>query len=153
MPLSALPTCVWLCTTDRRDAAQGAPTLTKHDEAHRNMIGRLAKERVAEAERLAGELSEARAVAEQMRRQYCGASSRRKVLEEEVSPHCSHLLAHGLAPVRPSGTRMANAWLSDAEGVTTSASLHCVCLQLSPPLRPCTPTVTQNIPRPTPFSS
>lgn len=63
---------------------RGEPTLTRHDEAHRNAIGRAAKERAAGVERLTAELAEARAEAEAARRQYCGASSRRKVLEEEV---------------------------------------------------------------------
>lgn len=65
-------------------APQGAPILTKHDEAHRNVIGRAAKERAAEAERLAAELAAVKAAAAAARRQYAGASSRRKVVEDEV---------------------------------------------------------------------
>ena len=67
-----------------RATQQGAPAPTKHDEAHRNAISRLSKERAAETARLAAELAEARGAAEAARRQYAGATSRRKVLEEEV---------------------------------------------------------------------
>jgi hypothetical protein len=78
--------CLLVTSTRKRTARtpQGAPTLTKHDEAHRNTIGRAAKERAAEMERLTAELAEARGAAEQARRQYAGASSRRKVVEDEV---------------------------------------------------------------------
>jgi hypothetical protein len=51
---------------------------------HRNTIGKISKERAAEMERVAAELAATKAAAEQLRRQYAGASSRRKVLEEEV---------------------------------------------------------------------
>jgi len=68
---------------------KGLPTLTKHDEAHRNTIGRLAKERVAEMERLTAELAETKAAEEQLRRQYVGATSRRKVVEDEVRADCA----------------------------------------------------------------
>lgn len=65
-------------------APQGSAAPTKHDEAHRNTIGRLAKERAAEAEALRADLAAARGAVEAARRQYAGASSRRKVVEGEV---------------------------------------------------------------------
>jgi hypothetical protein len=60
-------------------------SLAKHESAHRSVIGKLNKERGAEFERMAGELTTAQREKEQLRLQYAGAASRRKVLEAEVS--------------------------------------------------------------------
>lgn len=64
-------------------------SLAKHETAHRSVIEKMNKERSAEMERMAVELEAARKQAEQLRLQYCGASSRRKVLEAEVRHACS----------------------------------------------------------------
>lgn len=62
----------------------GAASLAKHESAHRSIIGRLNKAKDAELQRMAAELEAAKGAAEQLRLQFTGASSRRKVLEAEV---------------------------------------------------------------------
>jgi hypothetical protein len=64
--------------------ASSSSSLAKHESAHRSVIGKLNKERGAEFERMAGELAAAQREKEQLRLQYAGAASRRKVLEAEV---------------------------------------------------------------------
>lgn len=66
-------------------AAAAPSSLIKHETQHRSVIGKLNKERNAEMERMQAEMEAAKKAAEQLRLQYAGASSRRKVLEEEVS--------------------------------------------------------------------
>lgn len=65
-------------------AAASNSSLAKHESAHRSVIGKLNKERGAEFERMVGELAAAHREKEQLRLQYAGAASRRKVLEAEV---------------------------------------------------------------------
>jgi hypothetical protein len=65
-------------------AVATSSSLAKHESAHRSVIGKLNKERGAEFERMAGELATAQREKEQLRLQYAGAASRRKVLEAEV---------------------------------------------------------------------
>jgi hypothetical protein len=74
------------------DAAAGptgstgpSSSLAKHETAHRNVIGKLNKQKDTELQRMAAELEAAKATTEALRLKYTGASSRRKVLEEEVS--------------------------------------------------------------------
>jgi hypothetical protein len=74
-------------------AANSSSSLAKHENAHRSVIGKLNKERGAEFERMAGELAAAQREKEQLRLQYAGAASRRKVLEAEVG--AGALLAAG----------------------------------------------------------
>lgn len=72
--------------------AAGADTVTtatnmshaKHEAAHRNQISKLNKHKDTELSRMAAELESAKQAAEQLRLKFTGASSRRKVLEEEV---------------------------------------------------------------------
>jgi len=59
-------------------------TLGKHEVAHRMAIKQAARDKTAELDRLTAELASAKADAEQMRSQWQGAVSRRKVLEGEV---------------------------------------------------------------------
>jgi len=63
-----------------------AGSMAKHDTAHRNVIGKQNKQKDSELQRMAEELEAARAASEALRLKFTGASSRRKVLEEEVSP-------------------------------------------------------------------
>jgi hypothetical protein len=67
-------------------AATAGPSssLAKHETAHRNVIGKLNKQKDSELQRMAAELEAAKAATEALRLKYTGASSRRKVLEEEV---------------------------------------------------------------------
>jgi hypothetical protein len=62
-----------------------AGLLARHDAAHRSAIGRANKERVRETERMMSELEAARKSAEDLRLQYTGACSRRKVVETELA--------------------------------------------------------------------
>eukprot|EP00775_Hariotina_reticulata_P012960 gene12960-13089_t len=67
-------------------ATTGVPSsLTRHETAYRSVIGKLSKERAAEMERMASELDESKRAAEQLRLQAAGLTSRKKVLETEVS--------------------------------------------------------------------
>jgi hypothetical protein len=78
-------------------------SLAKHESAHRSVIGKLNKERGAEFERMAGELAFAQREKEQLRLQYAGAASRRKVLEAEVSVserHCWQTCTQLCSPSR-----------------------------------------------------
>jgi hypothetical protein len=76
-------------------------SLAKHESAHRSVIGKLNKERGAEFERMAGELATAQREKEQLRLQYAGAASRRKVLEAEVSCFRAALLADRYTALQP----------------------------------------------------
>lgn len=79
-------------------AGSGGGT-AKHESAHRAVIGKLSKEREAEMGRMAAELEAAKRAAEALRLQYTGASSRRKVLEAEVSSSsCSRRGRAALVP-------------------------------------------------------
>eukprot|EP00879_Flechtneria_rotunda_P011318 GHRR01011823.1.p1 GENE.GHRR01011823.1~~GHRR01011823.1.p1 ORF type:complete len:401 (+),score=204.38 GHRR01011823.1:2000-3202(+) len=72
-----------------KEAGGAAPAassrLQHHDTAHRSVIGKLNKERNAEMERMQAEVAAAKKATEQLRLQYAGASSRRKVLGNEVA--------------------------------------------------------------------
>jgi hypothetical protein len=59
-------------------------SLAKHEAAHRNQISKLNKHKDTELQRMAAEVEASRKAAEQLRLKFTGASSRRKVLEEEV---------------------------------------------------------------------
>jgi hypothetical protein len=60
-------------------------SLAKHEAAHRTQISKANKQKDSELQRMAAELAAAKAATEQLRLKFTGASSRRKVLEEEVS--------------------------------------------------------------------
>lgn len=78
----------------------------KHEAAHRSVIGRLNKAKDAELQRMAAELEAATAAAEQLRLQYTGACSRRKVLEAEVCASAAHA---AVCPVPAGGRRHRQA--------------------------------------------
>lgn len=59
-------------------------SLAKHEAAHRNQISKMNKHKDTELQRMAAELEAAKKAHEQLRLKFTGASSRRKVLEEEV---------------------------------------------------------------------
>lgn len=60
-------------------------SLAKHEAAHRTQISKANKQKDSELQRMAAELAAAKAATEQLRLKFTGASSRRKILEEEVS--------------------------------------------------------------------
>lgn len=60
-------------------------SLAKHETQHKGNIEKMNKERAAEMDRMQAELTDAKKAAEQLKLQYAGASSRRKVLEDEAS--------------------------------------------------------------------
>lgn len=64
--------------------SSSSSSLAKHETAHRNVIGKLNKQKEVDLQRMAAELEGAQQAAEQLRLKYTGAASRRKVLEEEV---------------------------------------------------------------------
>lgn len=65
-------------------ATTSSSGLAKHETAHRNQISKANKQKDSEMQRMAVELQAAQKAAEQLRLKFTGASSRRKVLEEEV---------------------------------------------------------------------
>jgi hypothetical protein len=75
-------------SSDGATTTQQAPPGDKHETAHRSVIGKLNKQKDAELARMASELEAAKGAAEQLRLQFTGASSRRKVLEAEVTLVC-----------------------------------------------------------------
>lgn len=60
-------------------------SLAKHEASHRTQISKANKQKDSELQRMAAELALTKAATEQLRLKFTGASSRRKVLEEEVS--------------------------------------------------------------------
>lgn len=66
-------------------ATAAGSSLAKHDTAHRNVIGKLNKQKDSQLQHMAAELEAVKAETEKLRLKFTGASSRRKVLEEEVS--------------------------------------------------------------------
>ena len=71
---------------------QGGAAASKFESAHRSNIGKLNKERTAEMDRMSSEVAALKNANQQLQTQYAGASSRRKVLEQEVRSAASRCM-------------------------------------------------------------